>query len=62
MEAINNPNDTSNSDKDVFSMQLDCFAGDYVKTGSGVQQHTVAIEDYSGNIQQQWRTTTPLSF
>ena len=53
LKAINNPNDAANSDNDIFAMQLDYFAGNYVKTGSGIQQHTVAIEDYSGNIQQQ---------
>ena len=60
LKAINNPNDTGNPDNDVFSMQLDYFAGDYNKESSSIQQRTVATEDYSGNIQQQqWRTLTP---
>ena len=59
LKAINNPNDTANPDNDVFAMQLDYFAGDYAKTGSGIQQHTVATEDFSGNIQQQtWQQQT----
>lgn len=61
LKAINNPNDTDNSDQDVFSMQLDYFAGDYNKANSGIVANTVTHADYSGNIQQQqWRTTTPL--
>lgn len=59
LKAINNPNDASNPDSDVFSMQLDYFAGDFVKTGSGIVENAVATQDYSGNIQQQWRTQTP---
>ena len=60
LKAINNPNDASNPDNDVFAMQLDYFAEDYVKTGSGIVENAVATEDYSGNIQQQqWRTQTP---
>ena len=42
LKAINNPNDTDNSDNDVFAMQLDYFAGDYEKAGSGIQQNVEA--------------------
>ena len=61
LKAINNPNDTDNSDQDVFSMQLDYFAGDYEKANSGIIANALPEEsDYSGNIQQQqWRTLTP---
>ena len=53
LKAINNPNDASNPDNDVFAMQLDYFAEDYVKTGSGINALPVANTDYSGNIQTQ---------
>ena len=59
LKAINNPSDASNPDSDVFSMQLDYFAGDYENVGSGIENLLVSDDDYSGNIQQQqWRTTT----
>ena len=59
LKAINNPNDTDNSDQDVFSMQLDYFAGDYTKPGSGIQNLPIAEVDYSGNIQtQSWQQQT----
>ena len=60
LKAINNPNDTDNSENDVFSMQLDYFAGDYSKENNGIKNPLLFNEDYLGNIQaQQWRTQTP---
>ena len=60
LKAINNPNDTDNSDQDVFSMQLDYFAGDYEKANSGIIANALPEEsDYSGNIQtQSWQQQT----
>ena len=57
LKAINNP---AAPGSDVFSMQLDYFAGDYSSNGSGIKNLPVANVDYSGNIQtQQWRTVRP---
>ena len=58
LKAINNPNDTSSPDTDVFAMQLDYFSGDYVKQGSSIRDidrysSTEYPEQFSGLIRSQ---------
>ncbi len=62
LKAINNPAApaTDGVAPDVFTMQLDYFAGDYANSKAGIVNTAVAAQDFSGNIQMQsWQTKLP---